>query len=113
MPFDNTPLSLKTELSKLARMSNIQAGLPITLRILPVAAVLAGGAIAKVSGGSNHVEERMLGFDETILLSVPDQNASVGFTENKGEYTQRGGYDDVCEVSEDKGAGAGNWTGVW
>ncbi|KAI0439740.1 hypothetical protein F4803DRAFT_530058 [Xylaria telfairii] len=90
MPFDNPPRELKIELSKLAKMSNIQAGLPSVLRILPVAAVIAGGAIAQVSGGSNRIEERMLGFDETILLSMPDQTVSVRFAENRGEYTQRG-----------------------
>ncbi|KAI0453501.1 hypothetical protein F5B21DRAFT_279214 [Xylaria acuta] len=87
MPFDNTHTSLKTELSKLAKKSNIQAGLPFILRGLPVAAILAGEAIAKVSGGSNRVEERMLGFDETVLLNMPTQIPSVGFTENRREYT--------------------------
>ncbi|KAI0546185.1 hypothetical protein F4679DRAFT_558748 [Xylaria curta] len=87
MSFDN---ALKTELSKLAKKSNIQAGLPFILRGLPVAAIVAGEAIAKVSGGSNRIEERMLGFDETVLLNMPSQSPSIRCTENKREYTQQG-----------------------
>ncbi|KAI1749088.1 hypothetical protein F4782DRAFT_316428 [Xylaria castorea] len=90
MPFDNTHQGLKTELSKLAKKSNIQAGLPFVLRGLPVAAILAGEAIAKVSSGSNRIEERLLGFDETVLLDMPSQNPSVRCTGNKREYTQQG-----------------------
>ncbi|KAI1733763.1 hypothetical protein F4680DRAFT_379366 [Xylaria scruposa] len=87
MSFDST---LKSELSKLAKKSNIQAGLPFILRGLPVAAIVAGEAIAKVSGGSNRVEERMLGFDETVLLSMPSQSPSIRCTENEREYTRQG-----------------------
>ncbi|KAI0467990.1 hypothetical protein F4859DRAFT_492321 [Xylaria cf. heliscus] len=88
MPFNNTHTGLKTELSKLAKVSNIQAGLPFILRGLPVAAILVGEAIAKHSGGPNRVEQ-LLGFDET-LLNMPSQNRSVGTTENKRECAQQG-----------------------
>ncbi|TRX91897.1 hypothetical protein FHL15_007216 [Xylaria flabelliformis] len=87
MPLDNT---LKTELYKLAKKSNIQAGLPFILRGLPVAAIVVGEAIAKVSGGSNRIEERMLGLDETVLLNMPSQSPSIRCTENEREYAQQG-----------------------
>lgn len=71
MPFD-TPSTLKTEISKLAKRSNIQNGLPPSMRGLPVLAIMAGGAIAKATNSnSNAVEDRMLGNDEAVLLAGP------------------------------------------
>lgn len=58
---------LKTEVSKLARLSNVQGGLPPIMRGLPVLAILVGEAAAKTTG-KNNVEELILGTDESILL---------------------------------------------
>lgn len=63
--------SLKTEVSKLVKLSNVQAGLPPIMRGLPVLAILAGEAAAKATNGGNKVEELMLGADEAILLVDP------------------------------------------
>lgn len=59
--------SLKTEVSKLARLSNVQGGLPPIMRGLPALAILAGEAAARTTGG-NKVEELILGTGESILL---------------------------------------------
>ncbi|KAK7414845.1 hypothetical protein QQX98_006360 [Neonectria punicea] len=69
--------SLQTELSKAAKLSNVQAGLPPLIRGLPVLAILAGEAVAKATNGRNAVEERMLGFDEAVLLQAPTQQPST------------------------------------
>ncbi|GAW19525.1 hypothetical protein ANO14919_090130 [Xylariales sp. No.14919] len=90
MPFDTVHPSLKTELSKLAKRGNIQAGLPFIMRGLPVAAILAGEAIAEVSGGSNRIEERMLGPDETFVLNMPGQNPSTSIVQSKRDSRQEG-----------------------
>ncbi|KAI0415726.1 hypothetical protein F5X98DRAFT_376485 [Xylaria grammica] len=104
MPFDTVHPSLKTELSKLAKRGNIQAGLPFIMRGLPVAAILAGGAIAEVSGGSNRIEERMLGPDETFVLNMPGQNPSTSIIQSKRDSRQGGVT--MIEV------GAGTWNGL-
>ncbi|KAJ2985873.1 hypothetical protein NUW58_g5303 [Xylaria curta] len=116
MSFDKTHTGLKTELSKLAKTSNIQAGLPFILRGLPVAAILAGDAIAKVSGGSNRIEERMLGSDETLVLNMPSQASPSAIAEKKGDYI-REGVTMMCvrcrktsgESSQIGGPGADGW----
>ena len=63
--------SLKTEVSKLARLSNVQNGLPFILRGAPVIAILAGDAIAKATNGRNAIEERILGPEKAIELDPP------------------------------------------
>ncbi|KAK2766769.1 hypothetical protein FQN54_006083 [Arachnomyces sp. PD_36] len=70
MPFD-TPSTLKTEISKLAKRTNVQNGLPPSMRGLPVLAIMAGRAIAKATNGTNAIEDKMLGTDETVLLAGP------------------------------------------
>ncbi|KAH6874686.1 hypothetical protein B0T10DRAFT_498311 [Thelonectria olida] len=71
MSSNKTSSSLKTEVSKLAKLSNIQGGLPPIMRSLPVLAILAGEAISKATDGRNAIEERMLGADEAIFLQSP------------------------------------------
>ncbi|KAI0522077.1 hypothetical protein F5B22DRAFT_592720 [Xylaria bambusicola] len=79
-PVDRTRMALKTELTKLAKLSNIEAGLPLIIRGLPAIAIVAGAAIARASGDTNHIEERLLGPDETILLNMPSQSLSESHT---------------------------------
>lgn len=67
--------SLKTEVSKLARLSNVQSGLPFILRGAPVIAILAGEAIAKATDGRNAIEERILGPEKAIELEPPRRQA--------------------------------------
>ncbi|KAJ0413766.1 hypothetical protein BJY00DRAFT_319466 [Aspergillus carlsbadensis] len=62
------------EVARLARLSNLQNGLPPSMRALPVAAIVAGGVITKLTGLSNGIEERMLGTSDTMIaLDKPDQ----------------------------------------
>ena len=70
--------SLKAEVSKAAKLSNIQGGLPSIMRGLPVIAILAGETFARVTNGHNKVEERMLGADEAIVLGDPPRQSSSG-----------------------------------
>lgn len=67
----NKSHSLQTELSKLAKLSNVQGGLPPLIRGLPVLAILAGEVVAKATNGQNIIEERMLGGDEAVVLQAP------------------------------------------
>ncbi|KAK8120786.1 hypothetical protein PG999_004906 [Apiospora kogelbergensis] len=60
------------ELLKSAKTRNIEAGLPIAARWLPRAALAAGEALTiSKGGGSNLIEERMLGPAEMILVGAP------------------------------------------
>jgi hypothetical protein len=61
------------EVARLARLSNVQNGLPPSMRALPVAAIVAGGVITKLTGMSNGIEERLLGPSDTIALDKPVQ----------------------------------------
>jgi hypothetical protein len=63
--------SLKAELTKAAKLGNIQSTLGGPLKSLPVIAIAAGSVAAKAMGGSNVIEERILGRDETFLLGSP------------------------------------------
>lgn len=72
----NKSTSLKSEVSKSAKLSNIQGGLPPLMRGLPVLAILAGEAVAKATEGRNVVEERMLGADDAIQLAAPRQQSN-------------------------------------
>jgi hypothetical protein len=64
------------EVARLARLSNVQNGLPPSMRALPVAAIVAGGVIAKLTGISNGIEERMLGTSDMIALDKPVETDS-------------------------------------
>lgn len=55
------PLTLHVELAKIAKLSNIESGLPVLIRGLPAVAILAGAALAKATDGRNRIEERVLG----------------------------------------------------
>lgn len=63
---------LAAELLKTAKTRNIEAGLPITTRWIPRAALVAGDALAWANGGgTNFIEKRMLGPAEMILVGAP------------------------------------------
>ena len=92
MPIKKTPTSLKSEVAKLAKLTNIQNGLPPTLRAVPALAIFAGEIISKAVGGANVVEERMLGVDETKIYSLkaPSAESRAMGTEG-GEETEKKG----------------------
>jgi hypothetical protein len=73
MSSNKSSQALRTEVSKLARLSNIQGGLPPLMRGLPVLAIMAGEAIAKTTNTTNMIEERMLGADEVFVLQSPQE----------------------------------------
>ena len=91
MPVDRSQIALKAELARLAKLSNIKAGLPFGLRLLPAAAILAGAAVAKATRGRNHIEERLLGPGESISLSAPGRSLP-------GEIQQNGDNKDIQRV---------------
>ncbi|CVK92199.1 uncharacterized protein FMAN_07145 [Fusarium mangiferae] len=82
MSSNKSSQALRTEVSKLARLSNIQGGLPPLMRGLPVLAIMAGEAIAKTANTTNMIEERMLGADEVFILQSPQK--STGNKDVKG-----------------------------
>lgn len=90
----NSSSCLKTEVAKLAKLSNIQGGLPPLMRGLPVLAILAGEAVAKATDSRNLIEERMLGANDVVSLQGP-QTLS---TTNK-EWT-RPGVKEMCQRCE-------------
>ncbi|RBR07102.1 uncharacterized protein FIESC28_10819 [Fusarium coffeatum] len=71
MSSNKTSQALKAEVSKLARLSNVQGGLPPLMRGLPVITLMAGEAISKATNGQNLIEERLLGADEAVVLQAP------------------------------------------
>ncbi|RMJ07925.1 hypothetical protein BHE90_012502 [Fusarium euwallaceae] len=91
----NSNSCLKTEVSRLAKLSNIQGGLPPLMRGLPVLAILAGEAVAKATDSRNLIEERMFGTDEVVSLQGPTQTIS---TTNK-EWA-RPGVREMCQRCE-------------
>lgn len=74
MSSNKSSQALRTEVSKLARLSNIQGGLPPLMRGLPVLAIMAGEAIAKTTNTTNMIEERILGADEVFILQSPQES---------------------------------------
>ncbi|PGH17499.1 hypothetical protein AJ79_01099 [Helicocarpus griseus UAMH5409] len=82
---------LKAEASKLAKRSNVQNGLPPSMRAIPLIAVGAGSMISKAIGGPNVVEGKLLGSseEERIVLAGPKkEEASVGESQSR-ETDQR------------------------
>lgn len=73
----NIPASLKSEISRIAKLSGIQQSLPLPPRHAPGLAILAGEVIAKVTNGCNVLGERLLGPDEIILLADPSQHTRL------------------------------------
>jgi hypothetical protein len=90
MPYGKPAQSLKGELSKISRLSNVQGGLPPIMRGLPVLAILAGEVVSKATNGHNIVERHVLGVDETFLLGAPITEASATTTEIKRKGTREG-----------------------
>ncbi|RHZ50896.1 hypothetical protein CDV55_102003 [Aspergillus turcosus] len=96
MPANKPSIDLTAEISKLAKASRLQNGLPGSMRALPGIALFAGTALSKTTGASNVVEKWMLGEEEVPLLGSP----SVGTTDKKverqtgdGQCSQQGGSD--------------------
>ena len=90
MPPSKYPSTLKNEVLKLAKLSNIQGGLPPLMRGLPVLAILAGEIISKATNGSNIVEQTMLGPDETMLLGSPIAQVSMSTARKEREWIREG-----------------------
>ncbi|KAL4732962.1 hypothetical protein BDV11DRAFT_176145 [Aspergillus similis] len=85
MPQDKPSISLKTEISKIAKLSRLQSGLPGAMRAVPAAAIIVGGVLAKVPGAPD-LEKVMLGKDELIALEAPREKKAA--TEDKA-YSPR------------------------
>lgn len=98
MSQNNLSSTLAKEAAKLAKLSSLQNGLPGSMRAIPVAAIVAGGVIARVAGTSNAVEKRMIGADEMIALDKPMEGDSDA-TRNTGQ-----------DQARQDGAGKGNNT---
>jgi hypothetical protein len=94
----NKSQSLRTEVSKLAKLSNIQGGLPPLMRGLPVLAIMAGEAIAKATDSQNMIEERMLGVDEVFVLQSPQVTTQVSVVKEIG----RPGVNMMCRACGQK-----------
>jgi len=96
MSSNKTSQALKAEVSKLARLSNVQGGLPPLMRGLPVIALMAGEAISKATNGQNLVEERLLGADEAVVLQAPPATnaATIVAVEGPG----RPGVSTMCQT---------------
>ncbi|KAJ5627986.1 hypothetical protein N7490_010214 [Penicillium lividum] len=78
MPHQTTLTTLKTGLSKLAKLKSTQAAVPPILKGLPAMAILAGGVIAKVTNSENFIERQILGKpsnDESIALPEPTKKS--------------------------------------
>jgi hypothetical protein len=77
MPPGRLPPQLATELSKIAKLSNVQSALPSILRPAPTIAIMAGGAIARGTGGNNLIEEWIQGKDEALCLGAPIEQSEI------------------------------------
>lgn len=76
------------ELAKVAKLSSVQAGLPGAMSGLPSLAIAAGSKLAKVTGGKNIVESRLLGMDENIRLPRIDLPAPSAATVTRNQGAQ-------------------------
>lgn len=93
MPANKIPPSLRAEVSKLARLSHVQNGLPPAMRALPLVAIALGEAISRATKNpTNLIEERMLGPDETFQLGGPsvERTVTVGGTAHGHQPAGRG-----------------------
>lgn len=87
MPRNDFRTSLRTEASKMAKLGNLQAGIPPVLRVLPVIAIAAGEAVSRVTNQSNKVEDMLLGQDEAFLLQPPSNtNMPSRITHGQSRY---------------------------
>ncbi|KKZ61520.1 hypothetical protein EMCG_00599 [[Emmonsia] crescens] len=65
---------LKAEASKLVTRSNLQNGLPPSMRAVPLIAIGVGSVVSKYLGSSrNLVEDKLLGSEETVVLQGPEK----------------------------------------
>ncbi|CAG7555900.1 unnamed protein product [Fusarium equiseti] len=96
MSSNKTTQALKAEVSKLARLSNVQGGLPPLMRGLPVIALMAGEAISRATNGQNLVEERLLGADEAVVLQAP--STAIAATTVSVEGPGRPGVSMMCQT---------------
>lgn len=87
MPSKNSLLSLKTELSKAAKLSKVQSCLPPILMMAPVVAIAVGEAIAKQTNGQNLVEDRILGQNELFQLHGPEKQRKLFSSSNSSDST--------------------------
>lgn len=92
--------SLQTELSKLAKLSNVQGGLPPLMRGLPVLAILAGEVVAKATNGQNIIEERIIGADQAFALQAPGSQ-----TPTTRHVWVRPGVEMMCQTCGQDGTG--------
>jgi hypothetical protein len=98
MSSNKSSQALRTEVSKLARLSNIQGGLPPLMRGLPVLAIMTGEAIAKTTNTANMIEERMLGANEVFILQSPQEPTRRSVLNNIG----RPGVKLMCQTGGQK-----------
>ncbi|KAK5988402.1 ADP-sugar diphosphatase [Cladobotryum mycophilum] len=91
------PPSLRSELSKLAGLGNIQSGLPPILRAAPVIAIRAGEVLSRATNGRNIIEDRILGFDEAFMLAAPGPTRQEDITTVDREVVgMRAGIEMMC-----------------
>lgn len=109
-------MGLKSELSRIAKLSNLQAALPCALQVAPVVAIGIGHLLAKTTNGGNVIEHRLLGDDETILLATPSPSAPPT-TPNWGKHSPRtaarmlhAGWEDSMEQIGFPTFGRGLWS---
>ncbi|RDW85379.1 hypothetical protein BP5796_03704 [Coleophoma crateriformis] len=89
-----TGSQLAHEISKVAKLGNVQNGLPGAMRAIPVAAIVAGNVYAKMvaKDGENMVEKALLKDDGAIMgLQAPGGSMGDGLKGNgEGEEAARG-----------------------
>lgn len=88
-------LNLKGELSKLARLTNVQSGLPPILKVAPVIAIAVAQRLPKTADGRNLIEDRLLGTSEAIFLSSPVTTESRIKINHSGT---RAGVQSMCNL---------------
>lgn len=122
--FDNigskttTSTQLAKEISKLAKLGNVQNGLPGAMRAFPVAAIVAGNVYARVlaKDGENVVEKAILkgvwkDDDEGVLgLQAPGEARRDGQRESEegGKARDENTSDGLTESGEGGKAGEDN-----
>lgn len=92
------PTTFKTGVSKLAKLSIAQGGLPPIKRRLPI---LAGEAAAKATDSSK-VGERMLGADEAVLLLGDPPKKALATTMENVDVARPGVTCRICAQSRKK-----------
>lgn len=62
------PMPLQVELTRMAKLSAMESGLPILIRGAPVAALFAGQILARATDGRNRIEEKLFGGENVVML---------------------------------------------